>query len=265
VEQATDQYLREFSLSSSAAQMVWQRVQARVAGEELTAQYADPPPPPLEPERPEPPDDFVGETFGVHDDVQDALSKVRTDLDAFSEVEAYSLMLDGYRMAEPNLAELPLDELGRTAPTHDWRFLAVGDAAANAEPAAYMNHLRRARSLFLKPFHLSPRARILTVALAALLLLAVVLLLLVDAVRDWFAGPVPRWTLALELGVLLALLFLYVNDRFARRFSDFLFTQVGVFLLAIPMWLLSFVVLRFSRLFVRSGRVESVLGPPPPD
>ena len=43
VDQVTDHYLREFSLQSSAAQMVWQRVQARVAGEELTAQYSDPP------------------------------------------------------------------------------------------------------------------------------------------------------------------------------------------------------------------------------
>ncbi len=50
VEQATDHYLREFSLSQSAAQMVWQRVQARVAGAELTAQYSDPPPPLLEAE-----------------------------------------------------------------------------------------------------------------------------------------------------------------------------------------------------------------------
>jgi hypothetical protein len=53
VEQATDHYLREFSLSSSAASMVWQRVQARVAGQELTAQYSDPPPPSIEPEEPE--------------------------------------------------------------------------------------------------------------------------------------------------------------------------------------------------------------------
>lgn len=42
VEQATDHYLREFSLSAGTAHMVWQRVQARVAGEALTAQYADP-------------------------------------------------------------------------------------------------------------------------------------------------------------------------------------------------------------------------------
>jgi hypothetical protein len=54
VDQVTDHYLREFSLQSSVAQMVWQRVQARVAGEELTAQYSDPPPPPLDPEPSEP-------------------------------------------------------------------------------------------------------------------------------------------------------------------------------------------------------------------
>jgi hypothetical protein len=53
VEQATDHYLREFTLQASTAQMVWQRVQARVAGEELTAQYSDPPPPP-EDDQPEP-------------------------------------------------------------------------------------------------------------------------------------------------------------------------------------------------------------------
>ncbi|HEY7480947.1 MAG TPA: hypothetical protein VH680_10585 [Gemmatimonadales bacterium] len=58
VEQAADHYLREFSLPQSAAQMVWQRVQARVAGEELTAQYSDPPPPVLEAE----PEDVVAES-----------------------------------------------------------------------------------------------------------------------------------------------------------------------------------------------------------
>ena len=57
VDQVTDHYLREFSLQSGAAQMVWQRVQARVAGEELTAQYSDPPPPPVDSEPAEPEQD----------------------------------------------------------------------------------------------------------------------------------------------------------------------------------------------------------------
>jgi hypothetical protein len=54
VHQAAELYVREFSLHSSVAQMVWQRVQARVAGDELTAQYDDPPPPRLEEPEPEP-------------------------------------------------------------------------------------------------------------------------------------------------------------------------------------------------------------------
>lgn len=45
VNAAADHYLREFSLSASVAQMVMQRVQARVAGDELTAQYSELPPP----------------------------------------------------------------------------------------------------------------------------------------------------------------------------------------------------------------------------
>jgi len=58
VEQSTDLYLREFSLSAGTAQMVWQRVQARVAGEALTAQYADPLPPRIE----EPTPEFIEQT-----------------------------------------------------------------------------------------------------------------------------------------------------------------------------------------------------------
>jgi hypothetical protein len=44
VNAAADLYLREFHLSASVAQMVMQRVQARVAGEALTEQYDDLPP-----------------------------------------------------------------------------------------------------------------------------------------------------------------------------------------------------------------------------
>lgn len=44
VKRATEYYLREFGLQAGMAQMVMQRVQARVAGDELTAQVDEPPP-----------------------------------------------------------------------------------------------------------------------------------------------------------------------------------------------------------------------------
>jgi hypothetical protein len=55
VNAAADHYLREFNLPASVAQMVMQRVQARVAGAELTAQYSEPAPPvaPLIPTAPQ--------------------------------------------------------------------------------------------------------------------------------------------------------------------------------------------------------------------
>src|SRR5262249_20067478 len=46
------------------------------------------------------------ETFGVPVPVQEALSHVRTDLDTFTEVEAYSLMLDAYVMSAAELPKL---------------------------------------------------------------------------------------------------------------------------------------------------------------
>ncbi len=53
VKAAADYYVREFGLSASMAQMVMQRVQARVAGDELTSQVDEPMPPGLDP-APEP-------------------------------------------------------------------------------------------------------------------------------------------------------------------------------------------------------------------
>jgi hypothetical protein len=51
---AADRYLREFELPASVAEMVMQRVRARVAGDELTAQYNEPPPRPVEAPSPAP-------------------------------------------------------------------------------------------------------------------------------------------------------------------------------------------------------------------
>jgi hypothetical protein len=63
-------------------------------------------------------------TYGVRKDVQKALAAVRTDLDSFTDMEAYALMLSGYRMAEREFAEnvrgIPVTEHKEA-----WRFLAV--------------------------------------------------------------------------------------------------------------------------------------------
>ncbi|MBE0620624.1 MAG: patatin-like phospholipase family protein, partial [Burkholderiales bacterium] len=45
-------------------------------------------------------------SYGVHPKIQKCLAEVRTDLDSFTEVEAYALMASGYLMTEHQLREL---------------------------------------------------------------------------------------------------------------------------------------------------------------
>jgi len=62
--------------------------------------------------------------FGVLRDLQQALAELRTDLDAFTEIESAALMACGYKMASQAL-ESDLPELGRRwqpAPYDNWAF-----------------------------------------------------------------------------------------------------------------------------------------------
>jgi hypothetical protein len=64
VQTATDHYLREFGLPAGAAQMVMQRVQAKVAADELTAQVDEPMPAGLDPIEAEQPSGFAEPATG---------------------------------------------------------------------------------------------------------------------------------------------------------------------------------------------------------
>ena len=217
---------------------------------------------PILPPRPEPPADFRGERFQVDEEVQKCLSRVRTDLDAFSEVEVHSLMLDGYRMTGPNLARLDVEGSGEPLEPRKWTFGNVAVAAETNAPEFYRTHLARASSRFGKAILLSLRGKVLAAALLVLGVAALVLFLLIDAVRAFFAASIPVWGLFAFVGGLLLLVFLYANARLwkpLRLTADLLYTQAVPALLAIPLWLGAFVVLAFSRAFVEAGRVERVL------
>jgi predicted acylesterase/phospholipase RssA len=99
--------------------------------------------------------EFPTDEFHVHEDVQDLLSKVRTDLDSFTQVEAASLMLDAYRMTE---AVIPRAEeikafISSPLPEEPWGFHAI--APWLREPnELYRQQLEASSELFLKVFRL---------------------------------------------------------------------------------------------------------------
>jgi predicted acylesterase/phospholipase RssA len=74
-------------------------------------------------------------SYGVAKDIQQSLASVRTDLDSFSDVEAYALMTSAYRMTEHAFADKKCVE-GFDAPegAADWDFLSVEDGMKGVGP-----------------------------------------------------------------------------------------------------------------------------------
>ena len=88
--------------------------------------------------------------------VQEALARIRTDLDAFHDAEAYSLMACGYLIASSELPKSTAIWLRRSDVSPlDWPFFAA--APLMAKPTAdYMKLLRVSASVLLKVFALYP-------------------------------------------------------------------------------------------------------------
>jgi len=85
------------------------------------------------------------ERFGVSEDAQRLLSRVRTDLDSFSDTEAFALMLDGYLMtdwvlrSDPRFADFLASSPPESTPVPErWEFRAVAEqAGASTLTAGY--------------------------------------------------------------------------------------------------------------------------------
>jgi len=110
--------------------------------------------------------------YGIDVELQRRLAGIRTDLDSFTEVEAYALMMSGYAMTKQEFEHLQqehekAEEQGAwggfdvTAPSGDWPFLALQDVmrlpASSGDPrrADLGAQLRASSSLFFKVWQLA--------------------------------------------------------------------------------------------------------------
>lgn len=107
--------------------------------------------------------------YGVLTEVQNLLADVRTDLDSFSDLEAYALMNDGYRMAEhafSQVSSLPYSS-DTTGDQGDWPFRAVDPLMTDPQRAQpLVRHLRHSNRKF---FRLFARWRVTSMALIGVL------------------------------------------------------------------------------------------------
>jgi predicted acylesterase/phospholipase RssA len=113
--------------------------------------------------------------YGVRRDIQRRLAAIRTDLDSFSDAEAYSLMCSGYLMIEHILNnDRPLGFAVPRAARSSWQFLQVEELMKQTGAGnALLDQLKVGNRLFLKPWGLIPWMKwiggVVVLALLALL------------------------------------------------------------------------------------------------
>jgi predicted acylesterase/phospholipase RssA len=226
-------------------------------------------------------------SYGVSTSVQQKLSALRTDLDSFTDAEAYALMASAYRMTAQQLDGTgSIQGFPPPAKTESWSFLAVDDALKpQNEPER--RHLERlldaGASLAFKIWKLSRPLQILAGALLAALLAAVlwlfatrwddsILSILPPAAVQW----VTSWTFkkvgllvlsALALALVTAAGSALIGKKrfgYVLRVAKWRDTLKSI-AIGVGMSFAGFLVARlhlhvFDRLFLRYGKIRPVRG-----
>lgn len=127
--------------------------------------------------------------YGIAKDVQQLLSALRTDLDSFSEAEAYALMTSAYRMTEFQIKqEKSVEDVAEPTQSEPWKFLEIEDyMRGSGKGNKYLKKLLAvgANGAF-KVWQIDPVLK--NLLRIALVLIAVTIVALV---YSWWTTPVP--------------------------------------------------------------------------
>ncbi|MFQ6023906.1 MAG: tetratricopeptide repeat-containing protein [Acidiferrobacterales bacterium] len=213
--------------------------------------------------------------YGVDKELQRKLAAIRTDLDSFSEVEAYSLMLSGYLMTHYEFKELNKQhkrdgEPGTwggfdiDAPQGDWPFLQLKSLirqppdSSDARRADLAKQLEVGSSLFFKIWKLSPMLRRVSWAggIASLFLLIWFVYAYWDTAfsfRPVSVGGVAMFLALLVAGIAFPLLKWLTPQEAVRGY-------LGKAVVAVTGFILTNVhLLVFDPMFLRRGKLERLL------
>jgi hypothetical protein len=206
----------------------------------------------------EPPETLAQEAeaftkYGIRKEVQELLAGIRTDLDSFSEVEAFALMTSGYRMTEhylPKCEVLPKHPHEST----DWSFLTIERVlrdAATTDPN-YRHLVRLLQSAGSQMFRIWSQSRVLLLAasLACIIGVAMVGVWLVKGVD--LSRPVVTvngWFLLAVIVAGIALAFPKLREHGGR---------ISIGFLSLVLWIPAQLhLLLIDRVFLRMGRIKA--------
>ena len=189
--------------------------------------------------------------FGVTEEVQRALAQVRTDLDAFCEVEAWSLMADAYQLTDKIVpSRAGIAALGVPGPDAEWPFEVVAEQLAQPSKK-FLKVLHVSKERFMKPSRMLPAV------------LPVVLLVLVAALGAaawglWLVLTPHGTALFIAILAVLGALVIYANSEkaFVKPVAIAIFDVVLPALLAIPLVLVSWLQLAAGKWWLSLGRAK---------
>jgi predicted acylesterase/phospholipase RssA len=208
--------------------------------------------------------------YGINKELQRCLSKIRTDLDSFTDREALTLMYSGYSMALKYFDATP------GARREPWRFLDVGAAASSSDASEIrllLAHIRVAARLPLKVWYLHPVLKVIgTLLLAGAG--AGVLALLWTLANDASLRAVPfdlssaaRWALNAAIVTAVAMAAPWAKGWVKRsKQANHPASMVWKVALGVGMALFGSLACRlhlwtFDKLFIRLGRIPASRGP----
>ncbi|HEY2841417.1 MAG TPA: tetratricopeptide repeat-containing protein [Pirellulales bacterium] len=192
--------------------------------------------------------------YGVRKQIQMLLAGIRTDLDSFSDVEAFALMTSGYRMAATYLPWVKVLPQRQGAPIA-WSFLAIDRVIHNASTTdpSYLRVKKLLRSSGSRMFRVWGQSRALLLTTALLGLVGIALLgLWLFGKSDLSQGfMVTGWGMLAAIAVAITLIFPSVREHVSR-------SSIGLLglVLWIPAW---FHLLVIDRLFLKVGSLDRVL------
>ncbi|HVO23531.1 MAG TPA: patatin-like phospholipase family protein [Candidatus Margulisiibacteriota bacterium] len=215
--------------------------------------------------------------YGVDRDIQRCLAAIRTDLDSFTEVEAYALMASGYLMTEGEFRSLQSEhrqsgasgtwgDFQVDAPRGRWPFLRLADLMRQPADSADCRRrdlalqLRAGSGLLFKVWMLVPWLRALAISGAV----GVAVLLTWLMFRTW-DSPLPalQWHVTVGHAVVALLLLVvatvypvlkWLSPQSAVR------GYLGKAAVALAGWVASNVhLLIFDRLYLARGRLRRLL------
>jgi predicted acylesterase/phospholipase RssA len=201
--------------------------------------------------------------YGIAKDIQQCLASVRTDLDSFSDVEAYTLMTSAYRMTEHALAGGKCVE-GFDAPAQPetWDFLAVNDGmkGVGKQYQFVKRLLGVSGALAFKIWKLRKGLQLIAIALAVAIVVvgAWALWKFWDAelVRAITVGAIGMMVLSAALTALGTALIGKKLMRIVRLRETLIRVAIGVFV-GIVGWLAAWLHLHiFDPMFLNEGSIE---------